>query len=145
MTFSPEQSKNNDYFAKDLKGDLIVSDNNREQDIAFYFDHIDNIKAEFVACLEISTLSDQSKEIAEQIFFKEIRNIQEEASSLAKSQRDKHQIRFGLIEGLLDKGKRVIVDDKDRKELEEVIKVFNGSLFEMIQGDKVFDYLSAKK
>lgn len=145
MDFKPSQAPAApDHFARNENGQMTVSWNNKHQDIAFYFDHKEIIRTDLELWVKSSNLSNEAKQFLDQAISKELVKIQEEACSLARSDRDKHQIRFSLIEGLRRAVENVLgVDDK--RELLEVLKAINGAIFAMTEGDRVFDYLTSRK
>ena len=120
---------------KDKDGNLIASPNNKESDVAFLFDNRDLILEKASELVESSMLQEE-----QQVDFKEalrafIKEIEQEASSLARRDDDVHTYRLRLFYRL-EKACKKEITEADKKEWLEVIKACNGLLLEMTSRDK---------
>ncbi len=140
---SPERKTYYDHYERDAQGNLIVSENNREKDIAFFFYKADDILREASVFIESSLLSEQLQQKAFTLLNQELSKLKEEASSKARSDRDKHQIRYGVIyafetvrRNLKEEG-----NEEMEKEWKAVQYAIAESILHMTQGDVIFSFL----
>ena len=128
-----------DNYERDAQGHLIVSSNNKENDIAFFFYKADALLQEASIVIQSSLLTEELQQKAFKILNQELSKCKEEASSKARSDRDKYQIRHSILYEFNEEGRNL--EDGMKKEWKEVRYAIGEVISRMVQGDAVFPFL----